>query len=79
MNKLHRPKHYAGLSGQAADTILAAVHGGELKASDLRRPGARRPRWFIAEHDWQIYLDARSNMQAEPVVNRKPPNAGQYV
>ena len=49
------------LSGQSADTIILAIRAGELKASDLRRPGGSRPRWFIAEDDWAAYLKARSS------------------
>ena len=77
--KLHPPRFYAELTGQAIDTIIMAIHARELRASDLRRPAGRRPRWYIAEHDWQQFLDSRSNQQAEPVVNHKPVQARQWV
>ena len=71
MGKLHPARYFAELSGQCVETIYLSIKSGELKSSDLRRPGGRRPRWFISETDWQAFLDARSNVQTnvqtEPV------------
>ena len=87
-SKLHPPKFYCELSGISADSICLAIKNGELKASDLRRAGGRRARWYISEDSWQAWLDVRANVQIEPVVRanvqiepvvREPHTARQYV
>ena len=78
-SKLHPPKFYYELSGISADSIIMAIRSSELIASDMRRAGGKRPRWYISEDAWQAWLDSRSNLEADPVANRKTITVRQYV
>lgn len=47
-----------------AETVRSWIDAGELRAVDIRRPGAKRPTWMV---DWswvEEFLEARSNLAA---------------
>ncbi|MDA8563857.1 helix-turn-helix domain-containing protein [Mariniblastus sp.] len=44
------------------DTVLAMIHSGELKASNVSR-SPNRPSWRIHPNDYQNYLESRSNQK----------------
>jgi len=42
------------------DTVLAWIAAGELAAVDVRRPGAKRPRWRITQDSLDAFHRRRS-------------------
>lgn len=81
MQKTHlKPRQVSELAGVGIDTVLAWIHRGLLKASNVSMSSSR-PRWLIAKDDWQAFLDARSNQQrtsAKPAKKLQKPKR-QYV
>lgn len=57
MNAL-TPRDCADYMGRSDDFILLAIKRGDLRASLVRRPGARVGRWLVAEEDFLAFLEA---------------------
>lgn len=75
--KYYTPPQLAKLAGVNPDKILSWIRRGILKASNLS-DGAKHPRWRIAEPDWIVFLDSRSNAnrQATSRPRRKKETTG---
>ena len=56
--------------------VLALIRTGVLPATDVRRPGARRPRWRIDPQDLELFLAARRLMPKPAATRRRKPKAG---
>jgi len=52
------------------DSILAAIHAGELDAVDVSRPGAKRATWRIAQSALDKFLESRRAVPT-PKFNRR--------
>lgn len=52
------PRDCADYMGRSDDFILLAIRRGDLRASMVRRPGARLGRWVVAEGDFRAFLQA---------------------
>lgn len=59
----------ADAMGAGIETVLAMVHAGELRATNISRTSSR-PRWRIHPDDYAEYLSTRSNQQ-QPAANKK--------
>lgn len=82
LKTLQTPKQLSEITGLTTDTIVSHIHSGRLKASNLARPGASRPRWYIHPADWQAFLDSCANQvdSTTPAQRRKKPAPGkEYV
>lgn len=55
--------------------VLAAIAVGELIATDLRRPGSARPRWFLNWSDVEAWLASRRNQKPAKRGRRAHPRA----
>jgi excisionase family DNA binding protein len=53
------------------DTVLAAIHAGQLRAVDVSRPGSKRPTWRIRESDFETFLESRVKVAAPTVQPRR--------
>lgn len=80
--KYYTPPQLAKMAGVNPDKILSWIQRGILKAANIS-DGLKRPRWRVAETDWQKFLDARSNTnRAVPQRTRrttKPPTGRNWV
>ncbi len=59
--KFSTPPTLARRAGVAREKIIAAINRGELRAINLS--DGTRPRWRVAEEDWQAWLDSKSNQK----------------
>lgn len=55
----------------SADKVRKWIADGELKASDVAKSGATRPRWLVDEKDLENFLQRRQPMPPAPVKQRK--------
>jgi excisionase family DNA binding protein len=51
------------------DTLFSAIHIGELRATNVGRPGCARPTWRVRESDLEIFLE---NRRAVPTASATP-------
>ena len=65
------PPVLAKLLGVSADHVLSLIHAGELKASNVTLPGAKRPRYKVAEADVEAFLARRASTPPEPTTRRR--------
>lgn len=65
------PPEAAEYLGVSPDKILAWIHAGELRASDLSTTRGGRPRWRIAKQDLAAFLSLRA-ATPEPKRRRTP-------
>lgn len=56
----HSPPHYAKKARVASEKIIGFIEAGELRAYNLATKQGGRPRYRIAESDWQEFLERRS-------------------
>lgn len=68
------PPEIAARLGCKAETVCGWIKSGELKAINLARRGAMKPRFRISPESLAAFELARSVVPREPVVRRKPMN-----
>jgi len=65
------PPAVAKLVGVSSDHVLALIHLGEIKASNVTLPGAKRPRYKVAEADLEAFLAKRASTPPVPTTRRR--------
>jgi excisionase family DNA binding protein len=75
MSGSHTVQQAAELLAVSVDHVGVLIRSGELPASDISRPGSRRPLWRIADEDLAAFLARRRHLAApKPVRRRKRPS-----
>ena len=74
------PKDITEQVGVGIEPVLAWIHSGQLKASNVSN-SPNRPRWRIAKTDLQDFLDRRSNQQQghKTPAKRRPKPRREFV
>lgn len=69
------PPEVARLLKMKPGNVIAAIRRGELKASNVGQPGARKPRFRITRKALDEFLDRRSAISspAKPARKRRQP------
>ncbi len=65
----HTTKQAAQVLQVSTEGILALIHAGHLVASDVSRPGSKKPRWRILSDDLEAFLTTRRH--TPPVKTRR--------
>lgn len=61
----------AGILRLKEHTVLAFIRAGELAATNLAAPGARRPNWRIFRKAIRTFLRGRNSEPAKPTARRR--------
>lgn len=74
------PRDICDAIGVGIEPVLAWIHSGQLKASNISNSPIR-PRWRIAKTDLDAFLETRSNQQKtkSPVQRLRPKTTREYV
>lgn len=78
--RIYRPKEIAERFNVKVDVVLAWIHSGELRASNIAAKQAQRPRWVILESAVDDFIEAREHrpMPKQRRRKRTRPDVPQY-
>lgn len=78
----YTPKEVAAALGVKIDQVILLINSGELKAVNIAKPGALRPRWKIRKSDWEAFEAQRMNRhldRPQPTKRKTPKKKDRFA